>query len=248
MKTLKPLFSIVLFLALTEISFAAQTKTQKNTQINVPADVDTLGGNEDLLKMAQSLKSQTRSRIVQDRIVDRRNKLEIALSYGGVFGGDSYVQTQSLGVAANYHITPRWSVGVNYSDFSNGLTPEGKRVFENYRQAKNNGNDPANAVDVDYPLSSTMAVLNWYPIYGKTSFLDMGITQFDMYLIAGAGQFTLSSGDTSLLSAGLGVGAWLSQHLSLRAEVKYQTYEDKPITGSRTLNTGMFNVGMGWIL
>ncbi len=248
MKSLSLLFSIVLLLTITEKSFGAQARNQKNSQINVSSDVDTLGGNEDLLKMAQSLRSQTKTRIVQDRIVDRRNKLEFALSYGGFVGGDSYIKTQSMGIAANYHITPRWSLGVQYADLTSSLTPEGKRMYDIYRESINNGGTPAYVVDVDLPLSSTMAVINWYPIYGKTSFLDLGITQFDMYLIAGAGQITLSSGETPILSAGLGVGAWLSKHLSLRAEIKYQTYQDKPITGSRTLNTGMFNVGMGWIL
>ncbi len=249
MKTLLTIPAVLLLISWTEISSAAKQATpRKNAQINVSEDVDTLGGNEDLIKMAQSLKSRTRARIVQDRIVDRRNKIEFALSYGGVLGGDSYLQTQSIGFAANYHFTPRWSLGVQYSDFTSNLSPEGKRVFSQYRAQSAAGGTPAYAVDVDYPINSTMAVINWYPIYGKTSFLDMGITQFDLYLIGGAGQMQLSTGPTPLLSVGVGVGAWLSQHLSLRAEIKYQTYRDQPITGARNLNTGSANVGMGWIL
>lgn len=241
---------ITLLLSLTffEAVFAKQHPAKKNnSQINVAEDVDTLGGNEDLIKMAQSLKSQTRTRIVQDRIVDRKNKIEFALSYGGVVGGDSYLQTQSFGIAANYHISPRWSLGAQYFDFTNKLTAEGNRVFNQYRTNSKN-QVRARAVDVDYPLSATMAVVNWYPIYGKTSFLDLGITQFDIYLIGGAGQIELSSGPTSILSAGVGVGVWLSQHLSMRVEFKYQNYRDKPITGARELNIGMVNAGMGWIL
>jgi outer membrane immunogenic protein len=238
------LITLSLLVSFSQTGFAAN----KNAQINVSEDVDTLGGNEDLIKMAQSLKSRTRARIVQDRIVDRKNKIEFALSYGGVIGGDSYIQTQALGLTANYHLTPRWSFGLQYTDFTNNLSPEGKRVFKQYREALAAGGTPAYAVDVDYPLSTQMAVINWYPIYGKTSFLDMGITQFDLYLIAGAGQIELSSGAAPIYSAGLGIGAWLSQHLSMRAEFKYQTYRDQPVTGPRDLNTGAVNLGMGWIL
>lgn len=248
MKHSSLILSLIFLLSIGQTSFAAQNSQRKSSQINVSEDVDTLGGNEELIKMAQSLKSRTRTRIVQDRIVDRKNRLEFALSYGGIIGGDSYLQTQAVGFAANFHINPRWSLGVQYSDFSNSLTPEGKRVFDQYRQTQAAGGVPATAVDVDYPINATMAVINWYPIYGKTSFLDMGITQFDIYLIGGAGQIKLSSGDAPIYSAGLGIGAWLSPHVSMRAEFKYQTYRDQPITGSRDLNTGAANVGMGWIL
>ncbi len=231
-----------------EPSWAARSEAKKPSSFNLNKDVDTLGGNEDLMEKAQRLRSYTKSRIVQDRIVDRRQKLEFGVSYGGNTGGDSYLKTNGLGFVANYHFTPRWSLGVHYTDYSNALTPEGKRVFDQFRKTYAAGGIPAQAVDVDYPLNATMAVVNWYPVYGKTSFLDMGVTQFDLYLIAGAGQMELSSGPTPIYSAGVGVGAWLSRHISLRGEVKYQTYKDQPVTGDRTLNTVFANVGMGWIL
>lgn len=229
-----------------ESTFAAQST--KNSQINVSQDVDTLGGNEDLMKKAQSLRSQTRARIVQDRIVSRRNRLEFGLAYGGIIGGNSYLQTQSADFAAYYHITPRWSLGVQYSDFQNTLSPEGKRVFNQYRAQQAAGGLPAYAVDVDYPINATMGFIHWYPIYGKTSFLDMGVSQFDIYLMAGGGSIQLSSGSTSIYSVGAGVGAWLTQHLTMRAEIKYQSYQDQPVTGKRDLGTGAATVGMGWIL
>ncbi|MFN8790319.1 MAG: outer membrane beta-barrel domain-containing protein [Bdellovibrionales bacterium] len=227
---------------------ANTAKARRAPPVQVAEDVDTLGGNEELMRKAKNLRSQVRTRIVQERIVDRRNRLEFGVSYGGIVGGDSYLRTQSTGFAAHYHLTPRWSLGIQFSDFTNELTPEGKRVFDLYRRTKQAGGTPAFGVDVDYPLDSTVALLNWYPIYGKTSFLDMGVTQFDLYLIAGVGSIRLSSGSAPLYQAGLGVGAWLSQHLSLRAEVKYQNYEDRPITGRRELNIGSATVGLGWIL
>ncbi|MEN0059954.1 MAG: outer membrane beta-barrel domain-containing protein, partial [Bdellovibrio sp.] len=124
---------------------------------------------------------------------------------------------------------------------------EGTRIFNEARASYAAGGR-ATIVDLDYPLNAAMAVVNWYPIYGKTSFLDMGVTQFDIYLLAGGGALELSSGTTSIYTGGLGVGAWMSKHISLRAEVRYQKYEDQLITGSRSLDTVVGSLGLGWIL
>ena len=217
------------------------------TQNNIGNDIDDLGGNQDLVDMAQRMKSTTRSRIVQERIVDRRNKVEFGIGYGGVFGGDAYLQTKSLSFAADYHITPRWSIGARYLDFSNSLNPEGQRVIQKAQEDKAAGNK-SYFPGIDYPESATYAVVNWYPIYGKTSFLDIGVTQFDMYVLAGGGQIQLSSGSTALYTGGLGVGAWMTRHITARAELRYQTYQDNPASGSRNLDTYVGSFGLGWIL
>lgn len=249
MKSLKNI-SLV-FLATTLMagtSFAASSsKTKALKQINASEDIDSLGGNKELMEMAQKIKSTSRSRIVQDRIIDRNNTLEFGLSYGSVFGGDAYVKTQSIGAQVDYHITPRWSLGLRYYDFGNSLTNEGKRIYNDAKAAEAAGGR-ALPVDIDYALNSTMAVLNWYPIYGKTSFLDMGVTQFDLYLLAGGGNITLSSGNTSIVTGGLGLGAWITKHISARAEVRYQRYEDQIATGARKLDIITGSLGLGWIL
>ncbi|WP_413574472.1 outer membrane beta-barrel domain-containing protein [Bdellovibrio sp. HCB290] len=259
MKNFKLLSATVLLIALcSQNSFAAPKKTapRKATPVqtqapvdnsDITADIDSLGGNEKLMNMAQNIKAESRSRIVQDRIVDRRNRLEVGVNYGMNFGGDAYTKTQALGVAADFHITPRWSLGARYYDFGNSLTPEGKRIFE---QAKANyaAGGRAYAVDIDYPENAVMAVLNWYPVYGKTSFMDIGVTQFDMYLLGGGGQITLSSGSTAVYTAGLGIGAWINKHLTARAEIRYMNYEDQPVTGARSMNVVTGNVGFGWML
>lgn len=239
------------------LSFSSARAAQKTTatsstkvsakQADLSEDIDSLGGNQELMEMAQNIKSETRSRIVQDRLVPRRNRVEFGLSYGGVIGGDSYLKTQSLGFAMDYHITPRWSVGARYYDYGNNLTDEGQRVFDKARKNYQAG-ATGYAVDIDYPENAMMAVVNWYPVYGKTSFLDLGVTQFDLYFVGGGGQITLSSGATSLLTAGVGVSAWMTKHLTARAEMRYQTYKDQPVTGSRQLDTGVATLGLGWIL
>lgn len=246
MRSLK-LVSLTLILSAMVAGPVTAMAQKASKKSNMAADIDSLGGNQELAEMAQNIKSQTKTRIVQDRIVDRRNRLEVGLNYGLAYGGDAYLQTKALGVQADFHITPRWSLGARFYDFSNTLSPEGKRIFE-AAKANSNAYGTGYAVDIDYPEQALMAVLNWYPIYGKTSFLDMGVTQFDLYLLAGGGQMTLSSGTTGIATAGLGVGAWVTQHVTARAEIRYQTYQDQPVTGSRNLDTVVGTLGFGWML
>lgn len=245
MKTFKTL--TIALIACTIASTSAFASGKSSKKINAEQDIDSLGGNKELMNMAQKIQSTSRSRIVQDRIVDRNNTLEFGLNYGSVFGGDAYQKTQTLGFALDYHMTPRWSLGLRYQDYGNSLTPEGQRVFAMARENYEAGGR-GNAVDIDSPQSSMMAILNWYPIYGKTSFLDLGVTQFDIYLLGGGGTMTLSSGDTTVLTGGLGLGAWITRHISGRAEIRYQTYEDQLVTGSRKLDTVVGSIGLGWIL
>lgn len=257
MKTMNLLSVMVLACSLTAAisSFAAGAKSYKAVAvakapaktINASEDIDSLGGNQELMEMAEKIKSTSRARIVQERIVERRNTVEFGLSYGSVFGGDSYIKTQALGAQVDYHITPRWSLGARYYDFGNSLTAEGQRIYDDAKATYAAGGR-ALSVDMDFPLSSAIAVVNWYPIYGKTSFLDMGVTQFDLYLLAGGGNITLTSGNTSVMTAGLGVGIWASSHVSARAEVRYQKYQDQLITGSRNLDVVTGSLGLGWIL
>jgi outer membrane immunogenic protein len=209
--------------------------------------LDTLGGNQALVNMATSMDPENRARIVQKRLVDRNNTFELGLNYGSVLGGDSYMKTQAIGAGLEFHINPRWSLGVRYFDYGNSLTPEGRQVFERAQEAYNKGGKSYSIPDIDYPLNSTMGVLSWYPIYGKTNLLDWGIAQFDIYLMAGAGQMQLSSGESFTAMGGAGVGFWMTKHLSARAELRYQNYKDSVVSSAgREINafSGSFGIGL----
>jgi len=254
MKTLKTLTLSSLLLA--SLSVAAAPKTAKKAapapqqqakQIDFSKDVDGLGGNDALLEMAEKLNPQTKSRIVQDRLVDRHNRLEVGINYGGVMGGTTYLQTQNMGATLDFHITPRWSIGARYNNFENKLTPEGQRAFDEAR-ANYAAGTRATIVDIDTPINSKLAVINWYPVYGKINFFDKAVAQFDFYLLAGGGQMELESGSTALTTAGLGFGLWMTKHLSARAEIRYQGYKDQIVTGERNINSAAATVGLGWIL
>ncbi len=254
MKNLKA-FSLSALL-LVSINAAAAPKTNKKTaiapssqakQIDFAKDVDGLGGNDALMEMAEKLNPESKSRIVQDRIVDRHNRLEVGLSYGGILGGTTYLQTQNIAASLDFHFTPRWSLGARYYGYQNKLTPEGERAFNEARAAYAAGNR-ATIVDIDSPLNAKVAVISWYPIYGKINFFDQAIAQFDIYLLAGGGQVELESGSSSLMTGGAGFGLWMTKHLSARAEVRYQAYKDQIITGPRDIAAVAATVGLGWIL
>ncbi|MGZ3742716.1 MAG: outer membrane beta-barrel domain-containing protein [Pseudobdellovibrionaceae bacterium] len=244
MKTLH-FFTLSALLGLSLPTLAAPPTPTK--QIDFAKDVDGLGGNDALMEMAEKLNPESKSRIVQDRMVDRHTRLEVGLSYGGIFGGGTYLQTQNIGASLDFHITPRWSLGARYYQYQNKLTPEGERAFDEARAAYAAGSS-ATMVDIDSPLNAKIAVINWYPIYGKINMFDMAIAQFDIYLLAGGGQMELESGTSSLATGGVGLGLWMTKHISARAEVRYQAYKDVIVTGPRDINAMAATIGLGWIL
>jgi outer membrane beta-barrel protein len=246
-KTLSLIVSMSLLLGLNASAQDTKTTTTSKKKINVSQDIDGLGGNDALMDMAEALHPETRARIVQDRLVDRNMRFEFGINYGAIVGGDSYVNTQNFGAQIDFHINPRWSLGVRYYDFSNSLSSEGQRVFTQYDQDRATGRVYSRP-DIDYAYNERIAVVNWYPIYGKTSLLDMGVAQFDFYLVGGGGQIELETGTTGVWTGGLGMGLWISKHITARLEGRYQNYTDQISTGSRNINSFMGTVGFGFLL
>ncbi len=210
---------------------------------DVLKDFDGLGENKDLFDAAKSLHPDLNVTVVQERIVKRRNRLEIAPELAVVAGGDAYINTSSYGLTLNYHVVPWISVGARYSSFTNTLTSEGESLL-----AGQNSTVPAFVPDIDYPDSLTMGFVNFYPIYGKLNTLNMGITHFDVYLTAGYGNMDLKKGKTNTWTAGLGVGLWWSQHFSTRLELRYQTYEAQRYNGPVSLDNTVASLQVGYIL
>ena len=203
-----------------------------------------LGGNRDLILKAKELDPNNKVKVVQNRLVDRTNRLEFGLLLGTVAGGDSYLNTSNRGLRLDYHFTPRWSLGVSYYQSQNELTNEGRRAMSEAARARQNFENSLRP-DVDFVRDTTLAQLNWYPIYGKLNLFNWAIAHFDIYALIGAGQVRLSQSQTETYTAGAGVGLWITQHISARFEGRYQTYQDQIITGRRTLDLAVFTAGLG---
>ncbi len=229
------------------LSSAAAQQATESENANPKSKIDTLGGNPELVRRAKYLSPTNKTEIVQKREVDRHWRLEMGLNYGLVGGGDPYINTQSVGGNLDLHINPHWSVGVRYANFTNSLTSEGTRVFNDASNSAALG-QPYTQPAVDYPKNSTVGVINFYPIYGKLNMFDLGVAQFDIYLLGGAGQIVLNSGSTSTWTAGGGIGLWMSQHLTSRFEVRYQSYTDQIYSGPRNENTVISTLSIGFLL
>lgn len=212
-------------------------------------DMDALGGNKELINRAKAIDPKNRIRIVQNRAVDRNMRLELGINYGINEGGDPYVDTNNLGASLDFHLTPRWSVGARYYNSSNSLSSEGKRVMAEADAARASNNNDKQRPGIDYVSDTWLGVINWYPMYGKLNFLDVGVSQFDMYVLAGGGQVSLSTGTAPTYTAGGGLGVWINQHFSTRLEARYQGYQDSGRgADKRDINLTVLSASIGFLL
>jgi outer membrane immunogenic protein len=230
------------FLAMTIFAIAMSSSMSAHA-----TSIEDLGGNKELIRRARALDPDNKIRVVQNRTVDRTWRVELGMNYGMVAGGDPYVNTQNLGGNLDVHVNPMFSVGARYYEHFNELTPEGRRIYDSARKEAVSG-QPYQKTDIDYPLNSTLGVVSFYPIYGKLNFFDLGLAQFDLYVLGGYGQVQLESGNSPTWTAGGGVGLWLNQHLTTRLEVRYQNYEDEISTGTRSLNMVVSHLSIGLLL
>jgi outer membrane beta-barrel protein len=238
MKTFNSIFTVTLLMLMTSLS-QAQTK-------NLKKDFQTLGDNEEVVERVKNLDNQQRMRVVQNRLMDRNNRLEIALNAGYVSGADSYVQTKNLGGMLQYHITPRWSVGFVYDKDYNSLTSEGSRRYDTaYECQKTDVACTQRFPAVDFPLETKLLSVSFYPIYGKLNLFDSSIAQFDLYTSLGFGKKTLNSGETNVFAASFGVGVWINTFMTMRLEGRYENYKDLLQTENRSQNAASVIASLG---
>lgn len=227
--------NFLLFFAGLTLSFAAFA--------DVMEDFDSLGGNKVLLERAKDLNPEANVEIVQDRIVNRHHRLELAPEFGSVVGGNTYLTTMRMGLNAYYHFNPRWSLGAKYTYFNNTLSKDGESLIEDTKRT-----GKALVPEMDYPKQEYMAVLAWYPFYGKVNMLDKGIAHFDVYGQIGAGQVEILSGPTETYLAGVGIGFWISQHLTSRLEMNLQKYKTQRLMGENDMNLTQLSFQIGYLL
>lgn len=206
-------------------------------------DFDSLGGNSDLYEKAKALNPEIKTQVIQKRIVDRRMRLEISPTYTTYWGGNPYISSQSAGMEASFHITPRFSVDLAYTfAFTNNITSEGQFLID-----KAIIDDDNLVPDIDYPTSALMGFVTYYPFFGKLNMFDK-VVHFDIYTSLGAGTTELSSGNQTTLGANLGMGIWWSQHLTSRIGYRYQTYEAQLKNGPQQLDMSSGFISVGYLL
>jgi outer membrane immunogenic protein len=224
--------------------------TFASAETTTSAEFDSLGGNRIMLERAEALAPDQNVSVVQNRMVPRQRRFEISPEISGTFGGDTYTRTRSFGLNLNYHISSRWSLGAKYNHSFNQLTDEGEamvnRAYEDFIQ--NPENPSSSYPQINFPRSESMALVNFYPFYGKISLIDEAVAHFDFYFIGGYGQVKLNDGPTSTYTAGAGLGFWLSHHFTTRMEMRYQNYKAKYLSGEKNMDLAIASFQMGWLL
>ena len=211
------------------------------------SDFDSLGSNEGILKRARALNTQQQVRIVQKRSVDRDLRFEIGGGYGGVAGGNSYLNTQYWNGQLEFHINPRISIGGRYTQYSSTLSKEGQSQFDSARAAQALGN--FSIPDIDAPKASAMGTISYYPMYGKLNFFDLTVVQFDFYIIGGYGTMQTARSNSPTWTGGGGVGFWWNKYITSRVELRYQGYQDQTTySGSRDVGMTVGTLGIGILL
>lgn len=210
-------------------------------------DVNSLGGNKDLMNKVRAIDPNNKIRVVQNRSVDRRFRLELGFNYGAYTGGDPYLKTDSIGGQIELHINPTISLGARYASISNTLSAEGERVFKNAQSLKEQGIN-SGTVAIDPAEETVLGTISVYPLYGKLNFFNRSIAQFDFYMIGGAGTTKLQSGNSPTYTVGGGLGIWMSQHISGRLEARWQGHQDQIGDQKRDINQAIFNATFGFLL
>ena len=222
----------------------------QNTNIANEVDFDALGGNEILFEKAKDLQPETTVSIVQNRTIQKKYRFELAPEFSGVFGGDTYSRTKSIGLNVNFHLNYNWSIGAKYNTSFNSLTPEGEALMDQAIADYNaNPQDPsASYPEINYQKSEALALVNWYPIYGKFSMFDASVVHFDFYLLGGYGQMQLSKSSSPTYTAGTGLGFWVTNNFTTRMEMRYQNYNSEYLGVTKKMDVAVASVQMGWLL
>lgn len=213
-------------------------------------DFDSLGGNGILFEKSKNIQPEKTVTIVQNRTIQKRNRIEIAPEFSGTFGGDTYSRTRSFGLNAQYHLNYNWSVGAKYNYSFNSLTPEGEALVDQAMADYNaNPQTPTFAYpELNYQKSEVLALVNWYPIYGKFNMFDKSVVHFDFYLVGGAGQIQLARSSAPTYTAGTGLGFWMTNNLTTRLEMRYQNYNSEYLGVTKKMDVAVASVQMGWLL
>ena len=218
--------------------------------VDLLKDFDSLGGNTDLLEKLKVQSKKGAVQVVQKRFVDRTHRLELASDYLTTSRGNSYLDSTGTGASLIYHFNYRWSVGAKYEHFYNELTSEGRGLIEEAQKVQEIDSEAEFALipELNWPKSSTLFSVSYYPIYGKLNIFNKGVVHFDLYATLGGGQMTLRKEKSNTYFTSAGMGFWLSQYLSTRLEYSYRVYNASYLSGEQEKKINTISLGIGLLL
>ena len=227
---MKKLSFVFLILSLTTFSFAkeesgADDLSKKLDGLNIPSDkVTPLLSEEDLYA-------------VNERYSSLSNRFEFTLFGAHDFAADAHMDSKQTGATMRYHINSRWSLGARYTEYFNELTPSGEALFEQEQLLP----------DSDFALKSSDAFINFNTVYGKVRLTRDTVVYFDQKIYLGYGNVSLSSGETQMYLADLGLSFWVGKKMSARFGVKNEFYTQKRINGDDNVHNAMGYLEIGYL-
>jgi len=191
--------------------------------------------------------------VIQDRKFTKAGRLELGLD-GGTMNASPFYRTFTYGARTAYHFSEYYAAEAFFNASSGTLSKDGKQI-DDFLKA----NNFQSVKEYQKPGIYGGVGLNWSPIYGKFAFFRKSIIHFDIFGLLGVSVMTSKSNVTSAGGKNqthpgslMGVGArvFLSNHFSLRADVRnniYRSYFVSPssaTTGS-TITRSAFNFNFG---
>jgi outer membrane beta-barrel protein len=207
---------------------APSAPTPKAEAPKNPESVDISGLEQDYWRP-----NKDELEVVQNRRFEKAKKFELALQYG-IFQGQDYVDSKSVGGSLTYNFTNQF-----FTEFS-------------YFKISNSDNDFLNSVRTrfgftpDFNRENHQMVLSggWTPIYAKFALLGKQISHFEMYLAPGIG---ITNTTADHLSGHLTIGQkfFITEHLLFRLEWRITKFTDQ-INTSQGI-TSKANGGPGFV-
>jgi outer membrane beta-barrel protein len=159
--------------------------------------------------------NETEMGVVQNRLYPKFHRFEIGF-LGGNLSGDPFLTTLNAGFSTGFHFSEFLGVHVQYWQAfvspSSALT-----TLQNDLNTTTNTNEVRRYLGGDLRASV---------LYGKLSLLGAAILYFDAYFSLGAGRITTESGNSLLLSVGIGQQIHLSRVFSVNLDYKVVRYRE----------------------
>ncbi|MBE8163004.1 MAG: hypothetical protein HAW63_03345 [Bdellovibrionaceae bacterium] len=235
-----PLFAGLLLLFTNSLVLAAEAKP------SLLEDLHNLGENTFLVPYIQKTSTDSEVSVIQNRFFSRGKKQEMLTGLAYSTSGPAYFKTTAVTMLYKVYINSKWSVGLDYSYFSNKLSPAGVQVIKEGESKLKNDPDYAFIPDLDFPKFSYTATASWYPSYGKFNLFNK-IMYFDLFLTSGIGQIVLKHKPSALFSFSVGSSFWLTKQWTGRMELQSKLYKETWYNSQHNIVSTQVMLSTGYI-
>lgn len=234
-----PVFTGFIFLFISSLVLAeAQNPLLK--------DLNTLGENKFLVPYIKKTSTSSEVSVIQNRFYSRSTKQELLTGLAYITSGPAYFNTTGVSMLYKFYINSKWSVGIDYSYFSNSLSPAGLQIIKDGEAKLTNDPDFAFIPDLDFPKFSYTATASWYPSYGKFNLFNK-IMYFDLFLTSGVGQIVLKHKPSPLFLLSLGSSFWFTKKWTGRMELQSKLYKETWYSRKHNIMTTQVMLSTGYI-